>query len=193
MNRQAGTRKSFLIRAGLILVGGLVIMAVVTPLYVWASQTTTAARSGTVASTNNWVGSYGLAGGAIQQPMLPSGPGSTTYSVMKVTPTANTPSFVANPLKDNRGVILLVYVKGATDDEQMLANFDQLKAKYSAQGSFFSYEAADVSQTGDLLAQLKISQPPALAVISGDGNVYQEYTGWIDAKSMQQVIANALR
>jgi hypothetical protein len=30
-------------------------------------------------------------------------------------------------------------------------------------------------------------------VISGDGNVYQEYTGWIDQKTMEQVVANALR
>ena len=38
-----------------------------------------------------------------------------------------------------------------------------------------------------------MSQPPALAVISGDGPVYQQYTGWIDKKVMEQVIANALR
>ena len=30
-----------------------------------------------------------------------------------------------------------------------------------------------------MLAQLKITQPPVLAVISPDGKVYQEYTGWI--------------
>ena len=43
-----------------------------------------------------------------------------------------------------------------------------------------------------MLAQLKISQPPAFAVISPDGKVYQEYTGWISEKVMSQVVANAL-
>ena len=44
-----------------------------------------------------------------------------------------------------------------------------------------------------MLEQLKINAPPALAVISGDGSVYQQYTGWIDQKVMEQVVANAVR
>ncbi len=74
----------------------------------------------------------------------------------------------------------------------MLSYFNAVKAKYAAQGSFFSFEARHASELGDLLAQLKISQPPALAVISPDGSVYQEYTGWISEKVMSQVVANAL-
>jgi hypothetical protein len=189
MNGQTGTKRSFLVRIGVVLLGGLAIMAVVTPLYVWARGSSTSPVV-SLASENNWIGSYGLAGGAIAQPMMQSG---GTYTVMKVVPGPNTPQYVSDPLKDKRGVVLLVYVKGASDDEAMLANFEKLKAKYEAQGSFFSYEAADVSKTGDLLAQLKVSQPPVLAVISGDGSVYQEYTGWIDEQTMSQVLANALR
>ena len=81
---------------------------------------------------------------------------------------------------------------GVTENDQMLSYFNAVKAKYAAQGSFFSFEARHASELGDLLAQLKISQPPALAVISPDGSVYQEYTGWISEKVMSQVVANAL-
>ena len=89
-------------------------------------------------------------------------------------------------------MILLVYVAGVTEDEQMLTAFNQIKAKYAAQGSFFSFEAHHASELGSVLAQLKITQPPAFAVISPDGKVYQEYTGWISPAVMSQVVANAL-
>ena len=75
----------------------------------------------------------------------------------------------------------------------MLASFNAVKSQYGGQASFFAFEARDVSETGDVMDQLKIMQPPALAVISGDGSVYQQYTGWIDKKVMEQVVANALR
>jgi hypothetical protein len=106
--------------------------------------------------------------------------------------SGNVPGFIKNPLAEKRGVILLVYCAGATEDEQMLGYFNTIKAKYAAQGSFFSFEAHKASELGDVLAQLKISQPPAFAVISPNGSVYQEYTGWISEKVMSQVVANAL-
>ena len=104
----------------------------------------------------NAAGSYGITG-------LP------TLTIKAAT----APSIVADSLNENRGVILLVYVAGAADDEEMLANFNAVKAKYAAQASFFSFEAADISQLGDLLDQLRVSAPPILAVIRPDGTVYQ--------------------
>jgi hypothetical protein len=89
-------------------------------------------------------------------------------------------------------VVLLVYLKGATDDQDG-RRFEAIKAKYAAQASFFDFEAKSVSMTGDLLEQLKIVAPPALAVISPDCKVYQEYTCWIDRGVMEQVVANAVR
>jgi hypothetical protein len=110
-----------------------------------------------------------------------------------VTPTDETPSFIANPLKEKRGVILLIYIRDSIDDEEMVDNFSYVKSKYAADASFFAFEARNVSELGDVPSQLKVDQPPALAVISGDGKVYQLYTGWIDVKVMEQVVANALR
>jgi hypothetical protein len=169
--------RSFLIKAGLILVMGIVIMSAVTGGIVLATNTTAVTPGTTIVSSNNTAGSFGITG----------------YQPLAVDPKAdNVPGFIKNPLAEKRGVILLVYVKGSTDDDQMLASFEALKAKYADQGSFFSFESRKASELGTVLAQLKISQPPALAVISPDGKVYQEYTGWIAPKVMEQVIANAL-
>ncbi len=177
MNSHTGYR-SFLIKTGLILAMGIVIMSVVTGGIVLATNAPGTTSVSTVTSSNNNAGSYGITG----------------YQPISVDPGAkNVPGFIKNPLSEKRGVILLVYVKGATEDEQMLGYFNTIKAKYASQGSFFSFESRNASELGDVLAQLKISQPPALAVISPDGKVYQEYTGWIGEKVMEQVIANALR
>ena len=178
MKRQGGYR-SFVIKVGLILVGGLVILFGFTFAIVLA-------QSGTAPPTvdpalygngNNIAGSFGIVG----------------FPPLQLKPTAETPKFIAEPLKEKRGVILLVYVKGATDDEEMLSSFNNVKSQYASQAAFFDFEARDVSELGDVMVQLMLDQPPALAVISGDGNVYQAYTGWIDQKTMEQVVANALR
>ena len=169
--------RSFGVKAALIIVMGAAIMAVVTGGIVLASAAPTPVTPTTVNGNYNTAGSYGITG----------------YPALTINAQSpNIPSFIKNPLAEKRGVILLVYVAGVTEDDQMLGYFNAIKTKYAAQGSFFSFEARHASELGDLLAQLKISQPPALAVISPDGSVYQEYTGWISEQVMSQVVANAL-
>ena len=169
--------RSFLLKAGLILALGVLIMAAVTGGIVWAGDTPQTTTVSQVVGSNNTAGSFGITG----------------YEPVTVKPdTGNVPSFIANPLKEKRGVILLVYVPGSAADEQMVTYFDNVKAKYADRASFFSFQSRKASELGNVLAQLKISQPPALAVISPDGSVYQEYTGWIGQKVMEQVVANAL-
>jgi hypothetical protein len=169
--------RSFLVKAALIVVMGAAIMALLTGGIVLATSAPTTVSPTTVAGNYNTAGSYGIVG----------------YPTLSVNAQArNVPGFIKNPLAEKRGVILLVYVAGTTENDQMLGYFNAIKAKYAAQGSFFSFEARKASELGDVLAQLKISQPPALAIISPNGSVYQEYTGWISQKVMSQVIANAL-
>jgi hypothetical protein len=170
--------RSFLIKAALIVVMGAAIMALLTGGIVLATNAPKATVSPTtIVGSYNTAGSYGITG----------------YPTLSVNPqSGNVPGFIKNPLAEKRGVILLVYCAGPVEDQQMLSYFNAIKAKYAAQGSFFSFEAHKASELGDVLAQLKISQPPALAVISPNGSVYQEYTGWVSQKVMSQVVANAL-
>ncbi|HUK78111.1 MAG TPA: hypothetical protein VL117_11005, partial [Thermoleophilia bacterium] len=143
---------------------------------VLATPASTAPTSTTISGSYNTAGSYGITG----------------YPGLTINTQGNVPSFIKNPLAEKRGVILLVYCAGTTENEQMLTYFNDVKAKYAAQGSFFSIEAHHASELGNVLAQLKITQPPAFAVISPDGKVYQEYTGWISPAVMSQVVANSL-
>ena len=168
--------RSFLLKAGLILALGVVIMAAVTGGIVWAGGTPQTATVSQVVGTNNTAGSFGITG----------------FEPITLKPVGDVPSFIAGPLKEKRGVILLVYVPGSQADDQMLTYFNNVKAKYADRASFFSFQARKASELGNVLAQLKVSQPPALAVISPDGSVYQLYTGWIGQKVMEQVVANAL-
>jgi hypothetical protein len=76
---------------------------------------------------------------------------------------------------------------------QMLSYFNDVKAQYGADSSFMSFEALEVTELGDTLDQLRVSNPPILAVIRGNGEVAELYTGWIGLKVMEQVVADAVR
>ena len=170
--------RTFLLGTVLILIVGAVLFGSVVTVRVLA-QTGAAAPTpvATQVASYNSVGSYGM----------------TSYEPLTIQPTSDTPAFITNRLNDKRGVVLLVYVKGAADDMEMLSYFNSIKANYAADSSFFSFEAHDSSELGDLLAQLRVSDPPVLAVIRGDGTVAQLFTGWIGYKVMEQEIADAVR
>jgi hypothetical protein len=168
-------RPSFRASVALICLGGLAIFGMFTALLAWG-QTTAGPAAATQTKTYNTVGSFGMDG----------------YPALTLRPTAETPSFITDPLSQNRGVILLAYVEGAAADDEMLQSFEQVKAMYSDRASFFSFEAASSAELGDVLDQLGANQPPLLVVIRGDGSVYQLYTGWISEKVIEQVVSNAV-
>ena len=120
-------------------------------------------------------------------------PKTIIYAPLTIEPTAETPEFITKRLDEKRGIVLLVYVAGATDDMEMLSYFNDIKANYAADSSFFSFEARESKQLGDTLTQLRVSDPPILAIIRGDGTVAQLYTGWIGFKVMEQQVADAVR
>jgi len=160
----------------ILVVGALLFGSVVAVRVLAAAGTTTATGAQAPASYNS-VSSYGMTG----------------YAPLTITPTSETPSFISERIEEGRGMVLLVYVDGATDDMEMLSYFNDIKAQYAADESFFAFEARDSSQLGDTLMQLRVSDPPILAIIRGDGQVAQMYTGWIGYKVMEQNIANAVR
>jgi hypothetical protein len=171
-----GRNRSFMVALLVILVCGLAILGGFTAIRVLAVDSTATTTAATSQVNYNTAGSFGITG----------------YAPVTVTVDATTPKFVAEPLENQRGVILLVYVKGAAADDEMLANFNKLKSQYAAQASFFNFEARQVPELGNMLAQLKANTPPLLAVIQGDGKVSQLYTGWVDVKTMEQVISDAV-
>jgi hypothetical protein len=159
----------------LIVVGGLVIFGMTTAFIAWGQSTGTTAPAGQ--ANYNTVGSFGLTG----------------YPDLWVKPTDATPQFIKDAFAGGRGVVLLAYVQGAADDDEMLLAFENIQATYAERADFFSFEAREASELGDVLAQLGVNAPPILAVIRSDGGVYELYTGWISEAVMEQVVANATR
>ena len=169
--------RTFLVGAVLIVVVGALLFGGVVAVRVMASPGTTPAPAATQPASYNSVSSFGMTG----------------YAPLTLKPTADTPEFITKRLDEKRGIVLLVYVQGAADDMEMLSYFNDIKGGYAADSSFFSFEARESKQLGDTLAQLRVSDPPILAIINGDGTVSQLYTGWIGSKVMEQEIADAVR
>ena len=169
--------RTFLFSAVLILVVGALLFGGVVAVRVLASSGEAAATPVPAPTSYNSVSSYGMTG----------------YAPLTLVPTAETPSFITKRLDEGQGIVLLVYVVGAADDMEMLSYFNDIKANYAADSSFFSFEARESKQLGDTLMQLKVSDPPILAIIRGDGTVAQLYTGWIGFKVMEQQVADAVR
>ena len=169
--------RTFLVGAVLIVVVGALLFGGVIAVRVMAESGATPTPAATQPASYNTVSSYGMTG----------------YAPLTIEPTADTPEFITKRLDENRGIVLLVYVAGASDDMEMLSYFNDIKANYAADSSFFSFEARESKQLGDLLAQLRASNPPLLAIIRGDGQVANLYTGWIGFKVMEQEIADAVR
>jgi hypothetical protein len=169
--------RTFLLGAVLIVVIGALLFGGVVAVRVMAESGATPAPTATQPESYNSVSSYGMTG----------------YPALTLEPTAETPDFITKRLDENRGIVLLVYVKGASDDMEMLSSFNDIKANYAADSSFFSFEARESKQLGDTLMQLRVSDPPILAIIRGDGTVANMYTGWIGFKVMEQEIADAVR
>jgi len=169
--------RTFLIGAVLILVVGAVLFGSVVAVRVMAETGATPAPAAEQPASYNTVSSFGMTG----------------YAPLTVQATAETPEFITKRLDEKRGIVLLVYVKGASDDMEMLSYFNDIKGNYAADSSFFSFEARESKQLGDLLSQLRVSDPPILAIIRGDGVVAQLYTGWIGFKVMEQEVADAVR
>ena len=172
-----GRNKSFLVTAALILVIGAMIFGGVTVVRVMAEGTTTTPAAPAAPANYNSVDSFGVTG----------------YAPLTVTDTPDTPGFVSKRLKEQRGMVVLVYVEGAAADMEMLKSFNAVKAQYAADASFFNFESHDVTETGNLLDQLKVSDPPVLAIIDGTGKVSELYTGWVDQKVLEQRVADAVR
>lgn len=169
--------RTFLLTVALILVIGAMLFGGVVAVRVLASGETAPAAVAAPPASYNTVSSYGMTG----------------YPALTITPTAETPDFITKRLDEKRGIVLLVYCYGASDDMEMLSYFNDIKGNYAADSTFLAFEARESKQLGDTLMQLRVSDPPILAIIRGDGQVAQLYTGWIGFKVMEQEVADAVR
>mgnify|MGYP000858752416 CR=1 FL=1 len=187
---------SFLLMVGAILLVGAAIFGGVVAVRVAAATGSNASSSSSAASkSNNGVSSFGL-GNVSSASTATAGYQSTTaagYKSLTIEPTTDTPAFISESFDDDRGVVLLVYCAGASDDMEMLSYLSTVKAQYSSSFTFRAVEARTSGDLGDTLDQLRVSNPPILAIIRADGEVSELYTGWVSLKTFEQRVADAAR
>ncbi len=170
--------RAFLITAALILVVGAALFGGVVAVRVFAAAGATPAAAPPAPASYNTVSSYGMTG----------------YAPLKLTPDRRDPVLhhLAPPgAARHRAPRLLSTAPPTT--WRCSATSTTSRRSYGADSSFMSFEARKTTELGDTLQQLRVSNPPVLAVIRGSGEVAELYTGWIGHKVMEQVVADAVR
>lgn len=184
--------RSFLLMTTLILAAGALIFGGVVAMRVAAATGATNA-AGVSGASNNYVSSYGIDNTLAID--AKSAATAAEAAPVVIEPTSETPKFIAEAIRLKTPFVLLVYCQGGAADEEMLSYFKALKSTYSSSAEFFSFEAASTSKLGDTLdqAQMNVNNPPLLAIVNGEGEVEELYTGWVGRKVLEQRVSDVVR
>ncbi|MCL4474425.1 MAG: hypothetical protein M1539_06575 [Actinobacteria bacterium] len=109
-----------------------------------------------------------------------------------VTPGNLTPDKFKASLSSRRPIVVLFYMNGPSDDTQVRSSVQSLESKYRSQADFYEYVYSDGQTFGDLAMILKVSTTPAVITINKQSKVQRAWSGYVDAKSIEQGIVEAI-
>ncbi|MHB8857967.1 MAG: thioredoxin domain-containing protein [Thermoleophilia bacterium] len=109
-----------------------------------------------------------------------------------VTPGNLTPDKFKASLSSRRPIVVLFYMNGPSDDTQVRSSVQSLENKYRSQADFYDYVYSDGQTFGDLAMILKVSTTPAVITINKQSQVQRAWSGYVDAKSIEQGIVEAI-
>ena len=109
-----------------------------------------------------------------------------------VTPGNLTPDKFRASLASRRPIVVLFYMNGPSDDTQVRSSVQSLESKYRSQVDFYDYVYSDGQTFGDLAMILKVSTTPAVITINKQSQVQRAWSGYVDAKSIEQGIVEAI-
>ncbi len=110
-----------------------------------------------------------------------------------VIPTAQSPQDFRSSLSNRRPVVVLFYMIGSADDDQVRQSVNTLESRYRGQVDFYDYFFSDGNKYGDLMSLLKVNSTPAVIMINKQAKVQRAWTGFVDDKSLQQGVSEILR
>ncbi len=142
-----------------------------------ATPATTAGASGAAGATN-------AAASSTQTPESLIG--------QVITPTDRSPKEFQTAISNRRPVVVTFYMTGPADDSQVRTAVTALESRYKGQVDFFDYQYTDGSRYGDLTRLLKVNTTPAVIVINKQGKVQEAWSGYVDQKSIEQGIVEAI-
>lgn len=110
-----------------------------------------------------------------------------------VVPTDLTPQDVKKSLQSRRAVVVNFYMTSPYDDSQVRSYITSLQSKYQGQVDFYTFLYTDGQRFGDLMDVLMVNATPTVVVINRQGKVQRAWTGYVDAKSIEQGIVESLK
>ncbi len=109
-----------------------------------------------------------------------------------VIPTDQSPQDFRASLSSRRPVVVLFYMIGSADDDQVRQSLNTLESRYRGQVDFYDYFFSDGNKYGDLMTLLKVNATPSVIMINKQARVQRAWTGYVDDKSLQQGISEIL-
>lgn len=110
-----------------------------------------------------------------------------------VTPTDQTPDDFKKSLQERRTIVVNFYLNSPYDDNQVRSFMSNLESKYRGQVDFFKYLNSDGQRYGDLPDILMVNATPTVVVINRQAVVQRAWTGYVDGKSIEQGIVEAMK
>jgi len=110
-----------------------------------------------------------------------------------VTPGELTPQDFKDSLASRQPIVVTFYMNGPADDAQVRSSVQTLKSKYQGRVVFYDYLYSDGQKYGDLTQVLKVTTSPTVVVINCQSQVQRAWSGYVDSKSIEQGIDEALK
>ena len=149
---------------------------------------------------------FSACGGSDQQSAAPAAPSATSTSKAAISankpesligtvisPTDESPKDFRSSLASNRPVVVLFYMTGTTDDNQVRSSIQSLQNRYKGNVDFYVYLYTDAEGYGDLASLLKVDSPPSVIMINKHRQVQRAWSGFVDEKSLEQGVSEIMR
>lgn len=110
-----------------------------------------------------------------------------------VTPTDLTPNDVKRALTSKRPVVILFYMSGPSDDNQVRSYVTSMESRFKGQVDFFTFLSSDAAKYGDLANLLQLNSTPTVVCINKQGQVVRAWTGYVDSDSLEQGVVETTK
>lgn len=109
-----------------------------------------------------------------------------------VVPGELTPKDFKESIESRRPIVVTFYISGPPDDNQVRSSILSLESKFRGQVDFYDYLYTDAQRYGDLTLILHVSTTPTVIVINEQAQVQRAWSGYVDIKSIEQGINEAI-
>jgi hypothetical protein len=109
-----------------------------------------------------------------------------------VVPTENTPEEFTKSIESQKPIAVTFYVLGPTDDSKVRTSMTNLESRYKGQMDFYIYLQSDGERYKDLATLLSVNTTPTVVFINDQARIVKAWTGYVDEKSLEQGIVEAL-